>query len=152
MDQPGATPTLPDVFCLVEGLGKKLTNLQRQTMQSTGLTPPQYATLTQLWTEDGRQLKELASGNRCTPATMSAIVDGLERKGLVVRTPHPDDRRSLRVVLTPEGEHMRKSTPTLQDMFDGCCSGLSPDEIATLTHLLTNLDTALAARKPEVQP
>ena len=144
--------TIPAVFGLIEDLGKKLDNLERQTMQGTGLTPPQYAALNQLWDEDGLQLKDLASGNRCTPATMTAIVDTLERKGLVERTPHPSDRRSLRIMLTTEGRNLQGSTPTLQDMFRGCCSGLSPDETAELAQLLTKLDSALTAWEPSIQP
>ncbi len=141
--------TLPGVFQLVEQLAKKLTNIQRQTMRHTGLTPPQYVTLTQLWTEDGQPLKDLAAGNQCTPATMTTIVDSLERKGLVAREPHPEDRRSLRVRLTAEGESLREATPTLQDMLHGCCVGLSPDETQALSRLLSKLDLALTDWEPE---
>lgn len=144
-------PTLPTVFRLVEGLSRKLTNLQRQTMQSAGLTPPQYAALAQLWAQDGLQPKDLAAGNQCTPATMTAIVDALERKDLASRAPHPDDRRSLIVLLTPDGKRLQGTTPTLHEMFRGCCAGLSPDETKELAHLLTKLDTALAGWEPAVQ-
>lgn len=143
------TDTIPGVFRLVEQLSKKLSDIQRRTMKQTGLTPPQYATLTQLWARDGQPLKDLAAGNNCTPATMTTIVDGLERKGLVSRKPHPDDRRSLQLRLTTDGEKLRETTPSLQDMFNGCCIGLSPDETAALSTLLGKLDAALADWEPD---
>lgn len=141
--------TLPDVFQLVEQLNRKLERVQRLTVRDTGLTPPQYVALSQLWERDGQPLKDLAAGNHCTPATMTTIVDGLERKGLVTREPHPDDRRSLQVKLTDEGERMRGAAPGVEEMFHGCCSGLSPDETSTLATLLGRLDTALAGWNPE---
>jgi DNA-binding MarR family transcriptional regulator len=143
--------TLPDVFRLVEQLNRKLERVQRLTVRDTGLTPPQYVALSQLWEQDGQPLKDLAAGNHCTPATMTTIVDGLERKGFVTREPHPDDRRSLQVRLTAEGRRMRGAAPNVEDMFRGCCSGLSPDDTRTLANLLTRLDTALAGWDPEIQ-
>ena len=136
--------SLPDVFRLVEQLHKKLAYVQRQTVSETGLTPPQYATLTQLWKHDGLPLKDLAAGNNCTPATMTTIVDGLERKLLVTRQPHPDDRRSLLIHLTPKGASLQESTPSIEEMFHGCCSGLAPEESRKLKQLLEKLDTALS--------
>jgi DNA-binding MarR family transcriptional regulator len=35
--------------------------------------------------------------------TMVAVLDQLERSALLVRTPHPQDRRAHRVMLTPRG-------------------------------------------------
>jgi DNA-binding MarR family transcriptional regulator len=138
--EPG---TLPDVFRLVEQLQRKLSHVQRETVRHTGLTPPQYAALTQLWTRDKQPLKDLAAGNHCTAATMTSLVDGLERKGLVTRRPHPDDRRSLQVCLTPEGAALQGSAPSVAEMFRGCCTGLSPAETEALAALLAKLDGAL---------
>lgn len=142
--------TLPDVFDLVEQVNKKLERVQRITVRDTGLTPPQFVTLSQLWERDGQPLKDLAAGNHCTPATMTTIVDGLERKGLATREPHPDDRRSLQVRLTEEGKRLRGTAPDIEDIFRGCCSGLSPDETDTLATLLARLDGALAEWDPEI--
>ena len=136
---------------LIERLHQKLMHVKRETVRQTGLTPPQYATLTQLWDSDGQPLKALAAGNGCTPATMTTIVDGLERKSLVTREPHPDDRRSLLVLLTTDGAALQDATPTIEEMFHGCCVGLAPTETHTLTELLATLDMALSAWQPGEQ-
>lgn len=144
--QPGS---LPNIFGLVERLHKRLKHIQRRTVSHTGLTPAQYAALSLLWERDERSLKELAVGIHCTQATMTTIVDGLERKGLVSREPNAEDRRSLLVGLTPEGAQLQESTPDLDEMFDGCCSGLSPDDSKTLAGLLTRLDESLSDGEPK---
>jgi len=37
------------------------------------------------------------------------VLDRLERRGLVTRATHPLDRRSLQIVLTPEGRRAREA-------------------------------------------
>ncbi|MCU1681712.1 MAG: MarR family transcriptional regulator [Amycolatopsis sp.] len=43
--------------------------------------------------------KELARHSGLAPASVTALVDRLERKGIVRRKPHPDDRRKVLVEL-----------------------------------------------------
>jgi len=138
--QPGS---MPEVFQLIELAGKKLKQMQRETIREADLTPPQYFILTLLWEEDGRPLKELAVAAHSSRATMTGIVDTLEGKGLVSREPNPDDRRSLLVKLTEKGEALQKSTPTLDRIFGSCCVGLEMDEIQQLSRLLKKLSDAL---------
>ncbi|MFQ5555167.1 MAG: MarR family winged helix-turn-helix transcriptional regulator, partial [Acidimicrobiia bacterium] len=97
-----------------------------------------------LWTQDERPLKDLADVAFCTRATITGLVDVLERKGLVTREPNPDDRRSLLVTLTESGRDLRKTTPTVSDMYHGCCSGLRPEETRQLAALMAKLDSSLA--------
>ncbi|MDH3259899.1 MAG: MarR family transcriptional regulator [Acidimicrobiia bacterium] len=138
------TGSIPDVFQLVKSLGRKLKNIQRQTVGIAGVTPPQFVVLGALWEQDARPLKELADAAHCTRATITGIVDILERKGLVTRQPNPGDRRSLLVTLTEQGKDLEQSTPTLEEMLHGCCAGLRPEETTQLVQLLAALDRSLA--------
>jgi DNA-binding MarR family transcriptional regulator len=139
--QPGS---IPEIFQLIEQVEKKLKQIQRETIKETNLTPPQYVVLTLLWEKDGRPFKELAAAVQCTRATMTGIVDTLEKKGLVTRAPNPDDRRSLLVKLTEKGESLQRSTPTLDRIFKNCCVGLAPAEARQLSQLLKKLNDSLA--------
>ncbi len=139
------TGSIPQVFELVERLARKLKGIQRQTVSAAGLTPPQYVVLGALAERDRRPLKELADAALCSPATITGIVDVLERRGLVRRQPNPEDRRSLLVALTEEGRVLQTSTPSLDEMLHGCCTGLRPDEATQLTVLLQRLDESLLA-------
>ena len=95
---------LPEIFQLIDTVAKKLTQRQRQRIRVIELTPPQYSILSLLWERDGRQLNELASACCCSPSTITGVVDTLEKKGLVTRELNPNDRRSLLVKLSEQGE------------------------------------------------
>ena len=47
---------------------------------------------------------EIAAEMQVTSSNVTFLVDGLEKEGLVQRLPHPTDRRTTQVQLTPDGE------------------------------------------------
>ena len=70
---------------------------------------------------------ELAAHTGVTRATITGLVDTLERDGLVTRTPDPEDRRMMAVMLTPRGEkllqkvlpsHFQKLTSLLEPLSE----------------------------------
>jgi DNA-binding MarR family transcriptional regulator len=77
----------------------------------TGLTPNDARTLQSLSSSEGQSMGALAEDWKLDASTVTWIVDRLEGKGLVQRRPHPSDRRSKLVVLTPRGARlMAKNT------------------------------------------
>lgn len=54
----------------------------------------------------GTRLSDLATQAQVTKATAGFIVDQLERSGLVIRVPDPDDRRARLVTITTKGQHV----------------------------------------------
>jgi DNA-binding MarR family transcriptional regulator len=72
-----------------------------------GLTTPQYLVLVHLGA--GRReagMRQLARAGRHDAATMTAVVDGLVRRGWVVRRRAAADRRRVVVRLTPKGRRI----------------------------------------------
>lgn len=68
-----------------------------------GLKARSYAVLA-LAADDSRPTqRELAEFLRLDPSQVVALVDDLQRRGLVVREPDPSDRRANVVVATPAG-------------------------------------------------
>lgn len=94
---------------------------------------------------------ELAEKVGVTRATMTGLLDGLEKEGFVQRRQHPEDRRALTVHLTECGrafldnmlpEHYRRITALM--------GGLDQDERRQLVHLLSKVAANTGAiRDPE---
>jgi DNA-binding MarR family transcriptional regulator len=141
---PDATGSMPEIFRLIAELEKRFRQFQGYTLKEARLTPPQYFILSLLSDNDGRPFKELAEALACTRATVTGIVDTLEKKALVTRNPHPDDRRSMLVKLTEGGRRLLQSTPGLESTFESCCCELlPPEESRELSRLLMKLSDAL---------
>ncbi len=132
-----------EVYRLADLVAKKLTRLQRQQIKGEDLTPAQYSVLGLLWQRDGRQFNELSSTCCCSPSTITGVVDTLEKKRLVTREANPKDRRSLLVRLTDAGRALQRATPGLEMIFEGCCGGLTRDELGELGKLLRRLNDTI---------
>lgn len=90
---------------------------------------------------------EVASRLGMDANTTSQIVRALERRGLLTRTPHPDDARSLALTLTPEGmDRARVASASARELNDLFFSAVAPEQLANLGDILESLTTASEAR------
>jgi len=88
---------------------------------------------------------ELAEKTGVTRATISGLLDGLEKDGLVERRPDPQDRRLTRLFLTPAGvQLLERIRPTYCEWFTGLIAPLTEDERKQLVHILQKLQQRLA--------
>lgn len=81
--------------------------------------------------------KELAKHSGLAPASVTALVDRLERKGVVRRRPHPDDRRKVLVEVDYEG--VRASVHLwdfLTSSVVAACENYSEDELGTIVRFI----------------
>jgi DNA-binding MarR family transcriptional regulator len=86
-------------------ISQAIVTLLREKGRQHGLTATQLQTLLFLaYSRPGvRTIGGLAQRLSCTPATASGVANGLERKGLVTRTPWPQHRRTITLTLTRKG-------------------------------------------------
>jgi DNA-binding MarR family transcriptional regulator len=85
-------------------LGVVLTASMDAGLAERGLTRARAELLWQLQRQPRRTQRELSQVLRCTPRNVTDLVDTLEASGLVVREPHPTDRRATLVTLTRHGK------------------------------------------------
>jgi DNA-binding MarR family transcriptional regulator len=82
---------------------------ERQLMKRFGLTNTQYWALVHLENKEGRSFTELADLLICDKSNVTSIVDKFEKSGLAKRKRgKAGDRRYIRIVLTPQGQQLRK--------------------------------------------
>jgi DNA-binding MarR family transcriptional regulator len=94
----------------------------------------------------GLTMGELSSRLMVTNGNVTGLTDALFREGLVSRVPEPDDRRSLRIRLTPAGKRFFDAmTPVHEGWIDRLMAGLTRAEMAHLLELLGRLKQSLAA-------
>ncbi|NIV55632.1 MAG: MarR family transcriptional regulator [Actinobacteria bacterium] len=72
----------------------------------SGVGPARLSALSVLVFGGPLSLGALAAAERVKPPTMSRIVAGLERDGLVERRPDPQDVRAIRLRATPRGRRV----------------------------------------------
>lgn len=93
-----------------------------------------------------------------TRATMTRLIDGLERDRLLERSPHESDRRKQHLKLTEKGIALLETLlPDYWQRLDDLMGGLDNRERATLISLLQKVATGIPAltgeenRKPNEQ-
>jgi DNA-binding MarR family transcriptional regulator len=122
------------------------TRLQHSfTCAGLDVTSEQWMILLLLWQEDGRSPWQIAEIIGKDKAAVTRLIDGLERRNLVVRVSDTTDLRQKHVRLTPQGKAMEsKLIPLGIANMAKAQAGLSIEEIesckAVLKKLYTNLN------------
>ena len=84
-------------------------------------------------------LRALAERLTADPPYVTLMVDDLEERGLVQRTPHPDDRRAKLVQLTARGRAAATRADAILDEPPAALSDLPAKDLAALVRVLERL-------------
>lgn len=130
---------------LLKAHGLVLRELRRRVPDH--LTLPQFDVLAQLHRRAaGMTAGELTRELLVSPGNVTGIVDRLERLGLVERHRVPEDRRAMRIRLTPRGRRLiRHAIPRHRRDLTRLLSRIPPRELARLRDLLGSVTHALEA-------
>jgi DNA-binding MarR family transcriptional regulator len=114
-----------------------------RTMADRAITPGQFGVLTLIGANTGLTQSALAKAVGIERSTMVAVLDGLERRGLIERRPSPNDRRSHALVLSSTGTTLLAELRKLVAAHERrILSDLSAAERKTLIALLSRLPGA----------
>ena len=84
-------------------------------------------------------LRDIADANGLDAPYATVICDKLAEKGLVVRTPHPDDNRRKLVTLTQRGHETARRARRLLGEPPLSLTALPASDLAVMEELLTRL-------------
>lgn len=96
---------------------------------------------------------ELADASGVTKGTVTGLIDGLERDGLLRRTPCASDRRVSLIELTPEGDRaLKRILPGHLRRLSELVGAINKSEQQTLLRLLEKLHAGLLAASDGKEP
>lgn len=102
-----------------------------------GITEPQLQALGLLVKNGSMLMRKVSDAMLVTPANVTGIVDRLEEKSLVRRTPVKGDRRATVIEITPEGEALYERVAKKKaDLVQKVLAKFTKDERMTLHSLL----------------
>jgi DNA-binding MarR family transcriptional regulator len=112
----------------------------RSRDQASGIGPAQLSALSVLVFGGPRSLGELAEAEQVKPPTMSRIVSGLEREGLL-RRKQTDDKRRMMLEATAKGNRvLQEGRKRRVESLAGAVGLLTPEEIERLGNLVEVLE------------
>jgi DNA-binding MarR family transcriptional regulator len=107
----------------------------RVSDQAAGIGPAQLSALSVLVFGGARSLGELAEAEQVKPPTMSRIVVGLEREGLLRRRKTDDKRRMLLEATAKGHKVLQQGRKRRVESLAAAVRSLAPGEIDHLTEL-----------------
>lgn len=117
------------------------------------MTASQVVVLRIIAAEEEISPSAIAQKARITQATVTALLDRLQKRGLVKRTQGATDRRRVFVTLTNEGRKLLEDTPdALQTRFASRFNELKDWQQASINAALEQVAELLDAEKIDAAP
>lgn len=160
---PDLDPSAAEAFLHLLRTGDDVFARTERSLSEHGISHGRFGVLMLLWRSTQPRVAKLMGAEDCdcngprtpaeladaagvTRATMTGLIDTLERDGLVKREPDPDDRRMMSVLLTAKGERFLHSfLPDHFKVIAELMSPLSETERKTLVRILTKVQAHAAA-------
>ena len=119
-----------------------------QLLEEIGLHRGQPPVLFALWDQEGLTQTELCERLKIAPATVTKMLQRMEKSGFIQRKPDAQDQRVTRVFLTGAGRAIQSQVEEVwATMQKSAFSDFSPDELSAMRQFLirvrNNLQTAV---------
>lgn len=120
----------------------------RRLVHGHGLTGPQLAVLQEVLRMGPVSPKMLSQAVHLSQATVTGILQRLERRSLIHREPSPEDRRSVLIAISEPGLALLNGSPSLlQDRFRESLSSLEEWERLQILSTLQRVAGLMGADK-----
>jgi DNA-binding MarR family transcriptional regulator len=120
----------------------------KNEFSKVGLSEGQPKILDFLSENDGCIQRELAINCRIEPATVTSLLDNMEKSGLIKRMQNPGDRRVLNVFLTDKGKMAQREVERIFNAVDiECFKGFTEDEKVQTLQVLNRIYSNIARKE-----
>jgi MarR family transcriptional regulator, organic hydroperoxide resistance regulator len=111
-----------------------------------GIPSGHWSVLRVLWEEEGMSQVELADRMRVEKASLTGVLDAMERRALILRTRNAEDRRKVNITLSPQGHALKQRLlPFGLKINRKATRGMSAKEVdelrRSLARLIENLES-----------
>ena len=114
--------------------------MNNQVLKPTGLSVRDLGLLRIIASEGPLSQQELSSKHRTDRTTIVEVIDGLEKRELVIRSANAKDRRSYLLTVTPRGTKLLAAAKKLTDKEKvKFLAALTPEEWETMRALLARI-------------
>jgi DNA-binding MarR family transcriptional regulator len=109
----------------------------QRSMAELGITSQQGSILFMVASGKCVLAAELAREYGIDASAITRLIDRLEKRGLLTRVRSSEDRRAVRLALTPEGQQIAARMPAIfTSVTDRLLSGFTPEEVGFLKSML----------------
>jgi DNA-binding MarR family transcriptional regulator len=104
------------------------------------ITPYQWTILYRLWEREGETQAEIAETTIKDKPTITRMIDLLEKKQLVYRDIHENDRRAFKIYLTDSGKKLKSVLPEIvKEHLRKAGQGIPPEDLQKVREVLTKI-------------
>ncbi|MDR3327957.1 MAG: MarR family transcriptional regulator [Prevotellaceae bacterium] len=143
MENTGTQLQKEEIFKLLSGKLLMLINRYSQNrlkQVNVNITVEQWSVLTCLWEKDKVTQQALSDITRRDKASMTRLIDNLEKSHLVVRVPDSSDRRANLIYLTQKGiEAKKQASEVIGRAIEDIMKFISDDEIDFFRNILNRI-------------
>ncbi len=112
----------------------------KKRLHSYGLTPIQHLVLEALWDEDGLSVGDIGKRLVFDGATLSGVLDRLAVAGWVLKQSDKEDKRMLRISLTPKSKDLKPKLSAVRNKTnEDILARFSLEEKVLLKRLLRDI-------------
>lgn len=122
-------------------LSKKITRLINLFLKPYNITTEQWGVLRTLFEMDDIAQKELSIRSDKDQATLTKILDILEKNGFVGRASNPSDRRSFLIRITEKGRNLvEEVSPYLEQFYGDIVKEIDSEKIEIFQEVMLSLE------------
>jgi DNA-binding MarR family transcriptional regulator len=127
---PGLDPLVVEAFPITMHLHGTQGKAFFRLLKNLDLHPGQMICGRIIEVKEGLSQRELAGYVHIKPATVTVMLQKMEKSGLITRIPDEEDRRITRIYLTEQGKTAnRQAAEVMRDLLMSTFGRLTPDQL-----------------------